>query len=107
MTVARKGVHLRREELASLNTLEPIFQDDLVDNLSARNASPPQKILTISIKLFENHHSVAPVAFHDISLPCGMAGWGDLPRLLRWSNPQIDLPSDDTRLSSLHTQNFI
>jgi hypothetical protein len=56
------------DELILLDTIEPILKDDLVNDLSANNASPSEKILAISIKLFIDHHPIAAMAPHDTSL---------------------------------------
>jgi len=46
----------------------PVLQNHLVDDLSANNASPSKKVLTISIKLFINHHPAASMAPHNFYL---------------------------------------
>ena len=51
---------------------EPVLQNDLVNNLSANNAPPSKKMLTISIKLLVNHDSVTSMAPHDALLLAGM-----------------------------------
>jgi len=43
---------------------EPILQDDFVNDLAAKNASPPEKFLTNAIEFFEYHCSSAPVTLH-------------------------------------------
>jgi len=43
---------------------EPILQDHLVNDLTAKNASPPEKFLTNAIEFFEYHCSTAPITLH-------------------------------------------
>jgi len=43
---------------------EPILQDDLVNDLAAKNASPPEKFLTNAIEFFEDHCPSTPKALH-------------------------------------------
>ena len=42
----------------------PIFQDDLVDNLPARNTPPSEKMLTDAVKLLKNHHAPTSMTSH-------------------------------------------
>jgi hypothetical protein len=44
---------------------EPVFHNDLVEDLSAGDASPSEKMLADPVKLFVNHHSSATMAPHD------------------------------------------
>ena len=43
---------------------EAIFQNDLVDDLSAEDASPSPEILMQAIKLFIDHHAFAAMTSH-------------------------------------------
>jgi hypothetical protein len=43
---------------------ESILQDDLVNNLSAKDTSPPEKFLSDSVEFFINHCPLATVTFH-------------------------------------------
>jgi hypothetical protein len=43
---------------------EPILQDDLVNDLAAKDAPPPEKFLTNAVEFFEYHCSSAPIALH-------------------------------------------
>jgi hypothetical protein len=43
---------------------EPILQNDLVNDLAAKNAPPPEKFLTNAIEFFEDHCSTAPITLH-------------------------------------------
>jgi len=43
---------------------EPILQDDLVNDLAAKNASPSEKFLADAIEFFEDHCSSASIALH-------------------------------------------
>ena len=45
-----------------------VFKDYGVDDLSAENASPPEEILGIPVKLLIGHNPAAPVAFHTFHL---------------------------------------
>jgi hypothetical protein len=45
-----------------------VFKDYGVDDLSAENASPPEEILSVPVKLLIGHNPTAPVAFHSIDL---------------------------------------
>ena len=48
--------------------LQAVLQNDLVDDLTADDASPPKKVFAIPIKLFINHYPIAPIAPHETSL---------------------------------------
>lgn len=80
-----------------------IFKDHLVDDLSADHTSPPEKMLTISIKFFINHCSPTPHAFHGISLRVEMGFNSDflLPLTIR-GNPFLH----DPFLRCLHKGHF-
>jgi hypothetical protein len=43
---------------------QTVFENDLVDDLSAKNASPSPEIFMQTIKLFINHHAFAAIALH-------------------------------------------
>ena len=90
----------RKNSHDQLNTQEPVLQDDLVNDLSTGNASPSQKVLAVTIELLVDHHSVAAVAFHEISLPDRVAG---LDRMLPCASTQIDPLPGDSMKSCLHT----
>jgi hypothetical protein len=59
----------RRRDCPVRNALpllrEPIFQHHRVKDLSARNASPSEKVLADPIKLLINHHPAASMASHN------------------------------------------
>jgi hypothetical protein len=86
------------------DTFEPIFKNYLVHNLSTHNASPSKKVLRIAIELFEEHHPVAPVALHVVSLLNRMYARTDL---LLYSPARINLPFHHSVLSCPHTLDFI
>jgi hypothetical protein len=44
---------------------ESILQDDLVNDLTAENASPSEKFLTNAVEFFEYHCSAASITLHD------------------------------------------
>jgi len=44
---------------------EPIFQDYLINDFSAGDASPSEEIIFSGIKFFKGHHAAALNAFHD------------------------------------------
>jgi hypothetical protein len=41
-----------------------IFKDHLVNDLSTKDASPPEKFLTDTVEFFEDHDSTATMALH-------------------------------------------
>jgi hypothetical protein len=43
---------------------KPILEDDLVNNLSAKDASPPGELLTDSVEFLKNHHAAASMTSH-------------------------------------------
>jgi hypothetical protein len=49
---------------ASTLLSESVLQDYRVNDLSANNASPPQKIFSLTIEFFISHNSTASIAFH-------------------------------------------
>jgi hypothetical protein len=44
--------------------IEPIFQDHLIDNLSAKDTAPPEKLFAVTIKFLVDHFSAASMTFH-------------------------------------------
>jgi hypothetical protein len=86
-----------------LNTIEPILENHLVDDLSADNTSPPIKELAISVKLLIDHHPFAPMAPHNTSLPDGMISRTDL---LLHTLPQVVPVLQHSMGSSLHNLHF-
>jgi hypothetical protein len=54
------------------HVLEAVFQNDLINNLSANNTSPSEEMLTITVKFFINHDSLTPMASHDTLLLAGV-----------------------------------
>jgi hypothetical protein len=56
--VCRKGI--------LLFLFEPILQDNLVNDFTAENTSPSEKLFTNSVEFFEYHFSSAPMALHGI-----------------------------------------
>ena len=92
-----------RDKAKLLDTIEPILENHLVDDLSADYTSPPIKELAISIKFFKDHHPVTPMAPHNTSLPDGMTSRTDLPpRRL----PQVLPVLQHSMGSSLHDLDF-
>jgi hypothetical protein len=47
----------------------PILQDDFVNDLATRDASPSKIIFCLAIKFFEGHRASTSVTFHRICLP--------------------------------------
>jgi hypothetical protein len=43
---------------------EPVFQDDLVNNIAAEDASPAEELIANAVKLLENHRTPALMTFH-------------------------------------------
>jgi hypothetical protein len=43
---------------------EPVFHNDLVEDFSAGDATPSEKMLADPVELLENHHSAATMALH-------------------------------------------
>jgi hypothetical protein len=86
------------------DAFEPIFKNYLIHNFSARNTSPSKKVLGIAIKLFEDHHPVAPAALHDVSLPHGMDA---RTALLPYSPARTSLPFHHSVWFCPHTLDFI
>jgi len=50
--------------LGGLFSPDSIFQDHLVDNLSAIDASPAKKIFVRTIEFLKGHHTLASRTFH-------------------------------------------
>jgi hypothetical protein len=46
----------------------PVLKDHRIDNLSAEDASPPGKLLAVTIKLLKDHHAAASMTLHLSSL---------------------------------------
>jgi hypothetical protein len=55
-----------------LHVSKPIFQNDLINNLSANNASPSEEMLTITVKFLINHYSLTSMTSHDTLLLAGV-----------------------------------
>ena len=55
-----------------LYAFESIFQNDLVNNLSADNAAPSKEMLTISVEFLIDHYSITSMTPHDTLLLVGM-----------------------------------
>jgi hypothetical protein len=47
---------------------KPVLHHDLIKDLSARDAPPPEKVLADPVELLVNHHSAASMAPH-VNLP--------------------------------------
>jgi hypothetical protein len=43
---------------------KPVFEDDLVNDLPAKNASPTGEFLTDSVKFLKYHHAAASMTSH-------------------------------------------
>jgi hypothetical protein len=44
---------------------EAIFQDNLINDFTAENASPSEKLFTNSVEFFKNHFSTASITLHN------------------------------------------
>ena len=45
-----------------------VFKDYGINDLSADDASPPEEIFGVAVKLLIGHSATAPVAFHSVTL---------------------------------------
>lgn len=43
---------------------QPVLQDHLINDLSAKDAPPPEEFITDAIEFFKNHGSTATMALH-------------------------------------------
>ncbi len=86
-----------------MDTIEPILENHLVDDLSTDNASPSIKEFAISIKLLVDHHPFTAMAPHGTSLPGGVISRMDL---LLHSMAQVILVLQHSMGSSLHKLDF-
>jgi len=59
-----KFIPLPWKEISSI-LLESILQDHLVNDLSAKDASPSEKFFGHPIEFFEDHDPAATMAFHN------------------------------------------
>jgi hypothetical protein len=48
---------------------EPVLQDDPVNDLPAKNASPAEKVLRLTVEFFVSHRTATTVTFHSGHLP--------------------------------------
>ena len=54
--------------------VEPVLHDHLVNNVSANNTSPPEKLLTVAVELFVGHDTATPLTLHfSYLLPHGIS----------------------------------